>query len=37
MKMSASRESTLNFAHENVLCGFIDEISMVGANKLSLP
>ena len=35
MKMSASRESTLNFAYENVLCGFIDEISMVGTNKLS--
>ena len=36
MKMSASRESTLHFAYENVQCGFVDEISMVGANKLSI-
>ena len=35
MKMSASKESTLNFTYENLECGFIDEISMVGANKLS--
>ena len=35
MKMSASRESTLNFTYENLLSGFIDEISMVGANKFA--
>ena len=35
IKMSASRESTLNFTYGDLICGFIDEISMVGANKLS--
>ena len=35
MKMSASKESTLHFTYENVLSGFIDEVSMVGANKFA--
>ena len=35
MKMSASKESTLTFTYENLLSGFIDEISMVGSNKFA--
>ena len=34
-KMSASRESTLHYIYDNVLAGFIDEVSMVGTNKFS--
>ena len=35
MKMTASKESTLHFTYENLLAGFIDEVSMVGANKFA--
>ena len=34
-KMSANRESTLHYIYDNVLAGFIDEVSMVGTNKFS--
>ena len=35
IKMSASKESTLHFTYENLLSGFIDEVSMVGTNKFA--
>jgi chromosomal replication initiation ATPase DnaA len=35
VKMSSSIESTLRFTYENVLSAFVDEVSMVGSNKLA--
>ena len=35
MKLSSSVESTLRFTYENVLVAFVDEVSMVGSNKLA--